>query len=171
MLVADEHVVGLDTLVGMVEELVGLQVQQWRDLGGSRTTNLALQIDKGATIVARFHARDTTQARVAAEQAARTELSSAHLPTVVPFALRRLPNGQLVELEPYVAAEDRMNTPERLTAGYRLLGRQPPRSSRRRPDSSKPVCSECSSGPTRTCTATPSLSPTTSPRSTNTNNP
>ena len=108
-------------LIAAVEELSHLEVVRWRDLGGSGTINIALEISDGTTFVARVHAPSTTRARVVAEQAVRRELARAGLPTVVPHALYRLGDGRLLELEPYVDAHDRMNTPDRLSAGYHLL--------------------------------------------------
>jgi Ser/Thr protein kinase RdoA (MazF antagonist) len=111
----------LSALIAPIEELLQLDVQQWRDLGGSRTTNLALVTRDGSTVVARVHAASTTPARVVAEQAVRRELAAAGLPTVTAYGLHPLTDGRLVELEPYVDAHDQMNTPARLSAGYRLL--------------------------------------------------
>jgi homoserine kinase type II len=113
----------LSALVAAIEAVSLLKVERWRDLGGSGTINLALDLGRGRTTVARVHRMETSWARVSAEQAVRRELAEKGMPTVVPDALCRLQDGRLLELEPYVNASDRMHTPDRLSAGFTLLAR------------------------------------------------
>ena len=101
-------------------------ISGWRDLGGSWTTNLLLGCSRG-DVVARVHQRRTTSERVRAEQAARAALADAGIPTVVPLTDRgdgtvQLVNDRPVEIEPFRAWTDRMNTPDLVRRGFTLLG-------------------------------------------------
>jgi Ser/Thr protein kinase RdoA (MazF antagonist) len=117
-------------LVAEIAELFALgQVTSWRDLGGSRSTNLFLGTAERGMVVVRVHRRSTSKERVAAEQAARRALARAGVPAVVPLAdrtgatVRRVGSGQLVELERYVPSTATMNTPELLRLGFAQLAR------------------------------------------------
>src|SRR3712207_3948031 len=80
-----QRLIGSDAVVAEIGSLFQLgEIRSWWDLGGSRTTNLALQLD-GAQVVARVHRVDTAVERLVAEQAARTALAKAGVPTVTPI--------------------------------------------------------------------------------------
>lgn len=79
--------------------------------------------------MARVHGVYTAPDRLAAVQAARVAVADAGLPAVRPLdtpsgrSFRRLGNGRLVEVEPFVTWNERMNTAPRLEAGFGVLGR------------------------------------------------
>jgi Ser/Thr protein kinase RdoA (MazF antagonist) len=125
----DTRVAGSDDLVAEIAVLFDLdEIHTWEDLGGSRTTNLRLVCD-GRQIVARVHRSSTSVERLAAEQAVRTLLARAGVPTVIPLAdgegrtWKALGNGDLVEAEAFVWSTSRMNSAARLLRGFCELAR------------------------------------------------
>jgi Ser/Thr protein kinase RdoA (MazF antagonist) len=119
---------GSDRLVEEVRELFALGgAGSWRDLGGSTSTNLLIEVPGGTPVVARVHRAATAVERVHGEQAARIALAQAGLPTVVPMpdasgrTVSRVAGGWWVEVEEYVASTRTMKTAETLRAGFPLL--------------------------------------------------
>jgi Ser/Thr protein kinase RdoA (MazF antagonist) len=105
----------------------GLGADGVTDLGGSSNLNLLLE-DGGQRHVARVYRPWVTAARLAALQRARAHLAAGGVPCVRPVpAAGGAPwievEGRLVEVEPYVPHDARMNTWERLAAGLPTLGR------------------------------------------------
>lgn len=101
---------------------------RWRELGGSSTTNLRLDLSDGQSLVARVHGRGTTAGRLAAIQSAR-HAAAAGVPVVLPIPA---PDGRghvlladrlLAEIEPHVVHDDRMNRMPLLEQGFGVLGR------------------------------------------------
>ena len=126
----DARVVGCRLLVAEIAKLFDLgQVMGWRDLGGSRSTNLLVETATRGTLVARIHRRSTSWERLGGEQAARRVLALAGVPTAVPLAdragatIRHLGSHHLVELERYVPSTAKMNTPELMRLGFSQLAR------------------------------------------------
>jgi homoserine kinase type II len=126
----DARVVGWPLLVAEIAKLFDLgQVLGWRDLGGSRSTNLLVETAARGILVARVHRRSTAWERLGGEQAARQVLALAGVPTVVPLAdragatVQRLGSGHLVEVERYVPSTAKMNTPELMLLGFTQLAR------------------------------------------------
>ena len=126
----DARVMPCPLLVAEVAALFDLgDVMGWRDLGGSRSTNLMIETATRGTLVARVHRRSTSWERIDGEQVARRVLAVAGIPTVVPLADRAgatvqlLSGGHLVELERYVSSTARMKTPELLFLGFKQLAR------------------------------------------------
>lgn len=117
---------GSDLLVAELSALFGISVTQWRDLGGSRTTNLRLMGPQGDH-VARVHQEHTSTDRLVAVQAARIAVADAGLPAVRPIASRTgstiqlTSSGRLAEIEPYVAWTEQMKTPHQLRVGFAAL--------------------------------------------------
>lgn len=118
-------------LVADLSKVAGLSdATTWRDLGGTRTTNLlARSAGKGDAVVIRLHRPETTFDRLRAEQFVRKTLQQAGVPSVAALdlpsgdSIGTLPTGQLVEVEPFVESDGRMNTLDRLMQGYQVLGR------------------------------------------------
>ncbi|GAB3760317.1 phosphotransferase enzyme family protein [Microlunatus parietis] len=118
---------------GVVAEIAGhfdlRRPDRWTDLGGSWTTNLKLDFRDRSPLVVRIHGAYTDPDRLAAVQAARIAVADAGLPAVRPLrtpsghSFVRLGNGRLVELEPFVDWNERMNTAPRLEAGFGVLSR------------------------------------------------
>jgi homoserine kinase type II len=126
----DARVVGGPLLVAEIAKLFDLgRVKGWRDLGGSRSTNLLVATATRGSFVARVHRRSTSWNRLCGEQAARRVLAVAGVPTVVPLAdrtgatVQHLGCGHLVELERYVPSTATMNTPELMRLGFTQLAR------------------------------------------------
>lgn len=126
----DARVVGGPLLVAEIAKLFDLGlVKGWRDLGGSRSTNLLVETATRGSLVARVHRRSTSWERLCGEQAARRVLASAGVPTVVPLAdhtgvtVRHLASDHLIELERYVPSTATMNTPELMRVGFTQLAR------------------------------------------------
>jgi Ser/Thr protein kinase RdoA (MazF antagonist) len=121
------------TTESLVEEISGRyalgQPLRWRALGGSSTTNLRLDLPDGRSLVARLHGAGTSTGRLAALQAARHAAAAAGVPVVLSVpaldgrSYARLTGGLLVEVEPHVAHDDRMNRMPLLEQGMRVLGR------------------------------------------------
>lgn len=97
------------------------------DLGGSNNLNL-LVTDGRSLRVARVYRPFVTEQRVAALQAVRQHLASHGVPSVEPIPAVggrgwETFEGRAVEVEPYVAAPDTMNTLSRVRTGLAVLGR------------------------------------------------
>jgi Ser/Thr protein kinase RdoA (MazF antagonist) len=110
-----------------VERAYGLSLTAATDLGGS--TNLNLLVPGGdIRFVVRVYRRHVTEARLRAIQHARAVLSSGGvpcgfaIPTVDGAAYLRV-GEHLVEVEPYVEADARMDSPPRVGAALPTLGR------------------------------------------------
>jgi homoserine kinase type II len=98
-----------------------------RDLGGSSNLNLLLA-DTGRRYVVRVHRPWVTPARLTDMQLVREHLAGSGVPCAL-----TLPTcdgeswitveGRLVEVEPYVAHDEKMDSWERLGTGLPLLGR------------------------------------------------
>ena len=87
-----------------------------------------LVTDGSARFVARIHRPSVTPARLGAIQDVRRHLHGLGVPCTEPMpTLRGEPwavhEGQLVEVEPFIDAPDRMNTLERVSSGLPTLGR------------------------------------------------
>lgn len=98
------------------------------DLGGSWSINLkATTSSWEAPVVVRVHPPYVSRERVAAQQTARRVIASRGAPAPLPLPLPRggaivsLEDGRVAEVEPYLDAPDRMNTPERLVIGAGML--------------------------------------------------
>lgn len=124
-----ERCVPTAELAAEIGERYGLgRPQGWRDLGGSFTTNLLLEFGEVAR-VARIHRDWTTPERLTALQGARRAIAAAGVPTVTPLpdptgnTMITVDSGRLVELEPFVSWNRRMNTPELLRIGFGVLAR------------------------------------------------
>ncbi|MGI8870744.1 MAG: phosphotransferase enzyme family protein [Mycobacteriales bacterium] len=118
---------GSDELVAEVAERYGLGAcATWVDLGGSWTTNLRLDLAE-RVLVARIHQGSTPPERLAAVQAAREAVATAGIPTVTPIRVAdgsgfvALSSGRLVELEPFLTWDTRMNTSALITRGHGVL--------------------------------------------------
>jgi len=97
------------------------------DLGGSSSLNLLLDTDQGR-YVARAHRPHLTPERLAAIHQARAALRAGGVPCAPPVpTLEGAPwislHGRLVELEPYVDHDAKMDTWERLATGMPVLAR------------------------------------------------
>lgn len=119
-----------ESLVEEISERYGLGLpERWRELGGSSTTNLKLDLTNGGSLVARVHGRGTTTGRLGAIQSARRAAAAAGIPVVLPFAAPDgsdyvlLTSGLLVEVEPHAVHDDRMNRMPLLERGFGVLGR------------------------------------------------
>lgn len=99
-----------------------------RDLGGSQNLNLLVTGGDDRPHVVRVYRPWLTTARLADMQAARRHLATGNVPCVPPIRTRDgaswiRAEDRLVEVEPYVHHDARMNTWERLEAGLPTLGR------------------------------------------------
>jgi homoserine kinase type II len=117
-----------DTLFRVLVDRYGIRnIAETRDLGGSSTLNLLIRDDE-RRYVARVYRPWVAIGRLSAMQAARRHLSTAGIPCVIPHptldgASWVTMGDRLVELEPYVESNGKMDTWERLEAGLPLLGR------------------------------------------------
>lgn len=98
-----------------------------KDLGGSSNLNLLLADGRGR-YVARVYRPWVTAARLASLQRVRRHLASVGVPCAQPIRTRDgeswiLVGDRLVEVEPYVEHDAKMDSWERLEAGLPLLGR------------------------------------------------
>lgn len=96
------------------------------DIGGSATLNLRLATTDG-TFVVRVYRSWVTPARLQAMQGARRHLAEAGIPCLPPLPARDGSDwidvgGHLVEIEPHVSFDGKMDTWERLEEGLPLLG-------------------------------------------------
>ncbi len=117
-----------DDAIARVAAEFGLgRLSGWLSLGGSSSVNLRID-HAGAPVVARFYrsSRDTT--RIGAMQAARRALRDAGLPcppvvsTPAGATLIEV-DGALVEVEPFVEWDARMNSAPLLERGFELMAR------------------------------------------------
>ncbi len=97
------------------------------DLGGSSNLNLLLSTGPRRYVV-RVYRPWATTARLAALQRVRRRLARDGVPCVAPLPTHDgaswiVVDGRLVEVEPYVEHDAKMNSWERLAAGLPLLGR------------------------------------------------
>jgi len=132
----DRRVIPTDALVAEIAETFGITGEvfgvtgrfDWRDLGGSWTTNVLIT-GSGDPVVARIHQGMKSRDRLLAEQAARTALADAGIPAVRPMSaptgqtVARLSVGRLAELERFVSWETRMNTEPLVRRGFGTLAR------------------------------------------------
>ncbi len=117
-----------DELIRVLADRYGIgSTKESRDLGGSSTLNLLIE-DDGKRYVVRVYRPWMTTARLAAMQDARHFLIDDGIPCVAPIltgdrAAWTRSGNRLVEVEPYVEANGKMDTWARLEAGLPLLGR------------------------------------------------
>lgn len=123
----ETRAIGSDRLVEEICAAYGIATPDaWRDLGGSWTTNLRLDLPGGA-LVARLHQGSTPVPRLAAIQAARSAVADARIPAVQPIATPTgsgfvtLASGRLAELEQFVQWDTRMSTEPLLERGFGIL--------------------------------------------------
>lgn len=126
---SDVRVPLTEALTEEIAAYTGLLLTGWRDLGGSWSTNLAaVQVDRPERLVFRVHQRFVTRERLLAEQHTRCSLAASGMPTVgvLPIfrgsTIARLVGGNLVEAEPLIASDANMDTPDKLLAGFAVLG-------------------------------------------------
>jgi homoserine kinase type II len=105
----------------------GLAVHGVRDLGGSSNLNLLIT-DDHRRLVVRVYRPWVTAARLTAIQVGRQALAAGGVPCAPPIPTRDgapwiVGDDRLVEVEPYVEHDAKMDTWERLAAGLPLLGR------------------------------------------------
>lgn len=113
-----------------ISEIAGLPgLTGWQDLGGNWSTNIAArQHGQPRVLVFRIHQRFVSKDRLLAEQHTRRVLGSAGLPSVgsLPIfqgsTIARLRSGNLIEVEPFISSDAKMDSPERLIAGFATLG-------------------------------------------------
>lgn len=113
-----------------LSEITGLpDLTGWQDLGGDWSTNIAARRQgQSEMLVFRIHQRFVSKDRLMAEQHTRRVLASAGLPTVSSLPVfqgsttARLRSGNLVEVEPFVGSDAKMDSPGRLIAGFATLG-------------------------------------------------
>jgi homoserine kinase type II len=111
----------------IVERFGLVATQPFVDIGGSSTLNLRLHTTSGEFVV-RLYRLWMTPARLEAMQAARRILASAGIPCMPPLSTRDGGDwievtGHLVEIEPLVAFDSKMDTWARIETGVHLLGR------------------------------------------------
>lgn len=103
------------------------EIQPLTELGGSSTLNLLVRTTDGPSVV-RVYRDWMTQERLEAMQAARRYLAEAGVPCLSPtkaldgttwFEI----DGHLIEVEPYIEYDCKMDTWERLEQGMPLLAR------------------------------------------------
>lgn len=116
------------SLLAQVWRIAGRPLGEFvADLGGSYSTNL--KVGGASELVVRIHQDFVTEQRLAAEQVARRVLARDDIPVALPLdifegrSIARLADGRVVEVEPFIAADDRMDTPDRLISGAGLLAR------------------------------------------------
>lgn len=116
---------GIGQTIDLVSAEYELSAGGWRRLTSGWTTNF--YVEPG--FVVRLHPADTSAARLTAMQEARRAVRRAGIPAVPPLSTSdgrtfvALPDGQLAEVEEYVAWDGRMNTVARLQTGFALLAR------------------------------------------------
>jgi Ser/Thr protein kinase RdoA (MazF antagonist) len=119
-----------ESIADEIVQLTGLSgLTDWRDLGGSWSTNIAATSPAGSdSVVFRIHQRFVDHERLVAEQEARLALAALRCPTVpalpifAGLTIGRLADGNLVEAEPLVPADATMDSPARLIDGFAVLG-------------------------------------------------
>ncbi|HVX43544.1 MAG TPA: phosphotransferase [Mycobacteriales bacterium] len=95
------------------------------DLSAGWTTNLRLEVPGRGSLIARVHTR-TPADRLAAIQHARRVVAAAGIPALPPISppdFVQLAGGSLVELEPYIEWNAKMNTVPLLEKGFGVLAR------------------------------------------------
>src|ERR1700680_4881903 len=113
-------------LIEAVERRYGLFLSAGTDLGGSANLNLLVS-QQHAQFVVRVYRRHVTDDRLEAIQRARTHLAVQGLPCAVAVRARRgapyIRVGEhLVEVEPFVQADAKMDSLERIAQGLPTLG-------------------------------------------------
>ncbi len=113
-------------LADAVEAAYGLDPANAADLGGGLNLNLLVPTG-GQRFVVRVYRTHVSADRLAAIQQVRTELASAGVPCALPVPTRDggtwiEVGGHMVEVEPYVEHDGRMNTADRLCRGLPVLG-------------------------------------------------
>lgn len=123
------RVQGSDELVAEIVQRYELGTyRRWADLGGSRTTNLRIDL-RDRRVVARVHPKSTSPERLAAMQAARSAVARAGVPTATPIPLgdgasfTTLVSGLLIELESLLVWDTRMNNEALIERGHGELAR------------------------------------------------
>lgn len=111
-------------LIAAIRREYGLPaIARWCDLGGSYNLNLLLP---GPGLVARVYHDEMTAERITSLQRIRRYLTDNGIPTASPIRTAggrdwtRL-GGRIVELEPYISADAKMDSWERLVAGMPLF--------------------------------------------------
>jgi len=115
------------SLADTVSREYGLSTGESIDLGGSANLNLLVHGD-GAPVVVRVYRRHVGPGRLAAIQRTRTHLAAQGIPCVRPIATQEgLPyvraDGHLVEVEPFVECDAKMDSLGGITAALPTLGR------------------------------------------------
>ena len=110
-----------------MREQYGIAGNVVRDLGGSSNLNLLIE-DAGHRYVARVHRPWVTASRLADMQAVRRELARGGVPCAQPLKTREgdtwiVVEDRLVEVEPYVEHDAKMDSWQRLEVALPLLGR------------------------------------------------
>jgi Ser/Thr protein kinase RdoA (MazF antagonist) len=105
----------------------GLSLSTATDLGGSANLNLLVR-DNDERFVVRVYRRHVTDARLTAIQATRASLATGRVPCAEAVraadGARHIRVGEhLVEVEPFVEADTKMDSLERIAAGLPTLGR------------------------------------------------
>lgn len=109
-----------------VREHYGIAANVVRDLGGSSNLNLLIE-EAGRRYVARMHRPWVTSSRLADVQAVRRELARGGVPCAQPLETRAgdmwiVVEDRLVEVEPYVEHDAKMDSWQRLEVALPLLG-------------------------------------------------
>ena len=116
-------------LLDALGERYGIRAGATRDLGGSSNLNLGVtDAASGRRYVARVYRPAVSVARLAAIGRVRRVLAQGGVPCAAPLPTRDGESwlalaDRLVEVEPYVAHDAKMDTWARLAAGLPLLGR------------------------------------------------
>lgn len=119
--------VASSTLFDALREQYGLRGEGGKDLGGSSNLNLLLTAGRHRYVV-RVYRPWVTAARLAAMQLVRRQLASGGVPCPQPIQTLNgeswiVVDDRLVEVEPYVEHDAKMDSWSRLAAGLPLLGR------------------------------------------------
>ena len=115
------------TLIDVVQRRYALPLSNAQDLGGS--ANLNLLVSSGdRQFVVRVYRSSTTAARVEALQHARTVLVAGGVPCAEPVlaadgASLVAAGGNIVEVEPFVDSDAKMDSLDRIASGLPMLGR------------------------------------------------
>lgn len=113
-------------LFSTLQDAYGIQTSTYQDLGGSSCLNLRSDSERACYVV-RVYRPYVTQARLEAIQYVKDALGAHGVPCVRPLETvdgRRWTvwGERLVEVEPYVAHDGCMDSPERVALGLPLLG-------------------------------------------------
>jgi Ser/Thr protein kinase RdoA (MazF antagonist) len=116
----------MSELVAQIVAAFGLpEPSAHADLSAGWTTNLRLEVPYRGSLVARVHTH-TPPDRLVAMQHARRAVAAAGIPAVPPLSppdFVELADGRLVELEPYIEWNAKMNTVPLLEKGFGVLAR------------------------------------------------